>query len=147
MADRRAAAEARAALQPVFDRLASIETELTPYECIKEQLAEARARYRELTGAFVDELKTRCAIMGEDEKRALVLELFAQDVQVGLDTAVGEKRQELALFIGDLWDKYCVTLINLYSPNYSPIPKTDRARCFGVQDNSPNSRLTRASSS
>ena len=97
-ADRQAAAEAKAALQPVFDRLASIETELAPYECIKEQLAEARARYRELTDAFVDELKTRCAIMSEDEKRALVLELFAQDVQAGLDAAVGEKRQELVRF-------------------------------------------------
>ena len=33
----------------------------------------------------------------------------------------------------------------LSSPNYSPIPKTDRGRCFGVQNDSPNSRLTRAS--
>ena len=117
-ADRRAAAEAKAALQPVFDRLASIETELAPYECIKEQLGEARARYRKLTDAFVDELKTRCAIMSEDEKRALVLELFAQDVQVGLDAAVGEKRQELVRFVEGLWDKYRVTLTNL---------RTDRA--------------------
>ena len=51
-ADRRAAAEAKAALQPVFDRLASIETELAPYECIKAQLAEARARYRELSPPY-----------------------------------------------------------------------------------------------
>ena len=93
-ADRQAATEAKAALQPVFDRLASIETELAPYECIKAQLAEARARYRELTDAFVDELKTRCAVMSEDKKRALVLELFAQDVHAGLDVAVGEKRKE-----------------------------------------------------
>jgi type I restriction enzyme M protein len=106
--DRQAAAEAKAALQPVFDRLASIETELAPYEDIKEQLGEARARYRKLTDAFVDELKARCTIMSEDEKRALVLELFAQDVQVGLDDAVGEKRQELARFVEGLWDKYRV---------------------------------------
>src|SRR5215470_15442836 len=50
-ADRQAATEAKAALQPVFDRLAFLETELAPYECIyeciKEQLAEARAHYRE----------------------------------------------------------------------------------------------------
>jgi hypothetical protein len=31
--------------------------------------------------------------MSEDEKRALVLELFAQDVQVSLDAAVGEKHR------------------------------------------------------
>jgi type I restriction enzyme M protein len=104
--DRRAAAEAKAELQPVFDRLASIATELAPYECIKAQLAEARARYRELTDAFVDELKARCAIMSEDEKRALVLELFAQDVQIGLDATVGEKRQEMVRFVEGLWDKY-----------------------------------------
>jgi type I restriction enzyme M protein len=109
-ADRQAAAEVRAALQPVFDRLASIETELAPYECIKEQLGEARVRYRELTDAFVDELKTRCAVMSEDEKRALVLELFAQDVQVSLDATVSEKRQELVRFVENLWDKYRVTL-------------------------------------
>ena len=108
--DRRAATEAKAALQPVFDRLASIETELAPYECIKEQLGEARARYRELTDAFVDELKTRCAIMSEDEKRALVLELLAQDVQAGLYAAVSEKGQECIDFLANLWDKYRIPL-------------------------------------
>jgi len=112
-ADRQAVTEAKAALQLVFDRLAFLETELAPYECIKEQLAEARARYRELTDAFVDELKTRYAIMSEDEKRALVLELLAQDVQVGLDAAVGEKRQELVQFVENLWNKYHVTLTDL----------------------------------
>jgi type I restriction enzyme M protein len=112
-ADRRAATEAKAALQPVFDRLASIETELAPYECIKAQLAEARVRYRELTDAFVDELKARCAIMSEGEKHALVLELFVQDVQVGLNAAMGEKRQELVQLLERLWDKYQVTLNDL----------------------------------
>jgi len=34
-----------------------------------------------------------------------------------------------------------------FSPDYSPTQKTDRGRCFGVQDDSQNSRLTRASSS
>jgi type I restriction enzyme M protein len=104
--DHQTAAEAKAALQPVFDRLASIETELVPYECIKVQLAEARARYRELTDAFVDELKGRCAAMSENEKCALVLTLFAQDVQAGSDSAVAEKRQELVRFVENLWDKY-----------------------------------------
>ena len=59
--DLQAVAVAKAVLQPMFHRLASIETELAPYERIKAQLAEARARYRELTDAFVDELRTRCA--------------------------------------------------------------------------------------
>jgi type I restriction enzyme M protein len=112
-ADRRAATKAKAALQPVFDRLASIETELAPYECIKGQLAEARARFRELTDAFVDELKTRCIVMSEDEKRTLVLELFAQDVQAGLDAAVGEKRQELVRFVEGLWNKYYISFSEL----------------------------------
>ena len=47
-------AAARARLQPVLERLAAIEAELAPYEAIKKQLAEALARYRELTAAFVD---------------------------------------------------------------------------------------------
>ena len=108
-----AVAAARARLQPVLERLVAIEAELAPYEAIKKQLAEARARYRELTAAFVDVLKARCDELTDDEKRALVLELFAQDVQAGLDAAVNEKRQELVKFVEGVWDKYRVTLTYL----------------------------------
>ena len=86
---------------------------MAPYEAIKKRLAEARARYRELTAAFVDVLKACCDELRDDEKRALVLELFAQNVQAGLDAAVNEKRQELVRFVEGVWDKYRVTLIDL----------------------------------
>jgi type I restriction enzyme M protein len=112
-ADRKAADKARGALQPVFDQIAALEAELVPYEQIKTDLAAARARYRELTNAFVDELKKRSAALSADEKQALVLELFAQDVQAGLDAAVNEKRQTLARFIENLRDKYRVPLDDL----------------------------------
>lgn len=104
---------AKTRLQPTLDRMAAIEAELAPYEDIKKQLAEARARYRELTAAFVDVLKFRCDALSEDEKRDLVLELFAQDVQIRLDAAVNEKRQELVRFLEGVWDKYRVTLVDL----------------------------------
>jgi hypothetical protein len=52
--------------------------------------------------------------MADVEKRELVLELFAQDMQANLDTAVSEKRQELVRFIEGLWDKYRVTLVDLW---------------------------------
>ena len=110
-ADRRAAEAARRELQPYFDQMAALEAELAPYEEIKADLAAARATFRALTNAFVDELKNRCAAMGEDEKQALVLELFAQDLQVGLDGAVKDKLQELVRFNENLWDKYQVSLI------------------------------------
>ena len=113
--DKRAAAEAKGAVQPVLDQLAELETILRPYEEIKKQLAEARARYRTLTNEFVNELKSRCGAMNDDRKRALVLELFAQDVQAGLDAAVAEKRQDLVRFIEGLWDKYQVRLSELRS--------------------------------
>ena len=51
--------------------------------------------------------------MGEDKKRALVLELLAQDMQAGLDNAVSEKRQLMTRFVEELWDKYRVTLPEL----------------------------------
>jgi hypothetical protein len=51
--------------------------------------------------------------MSDDEKRQLVLDLFAQDVRAGLDAAVVEKRLEVVTFIEELWDKYRVTLITL----------------------------------
>jgi type I restriction enzyme M protein len=97
----------------VLDELAALEAALKPYEEIKQQLAEARARYRTLTDEFVSELKSRCGVMNDDQKRALVLELLAQDVQAGLDAAVAEKRQELVRFMEGLWDKYRVTLADL----------------------------------
>jgi type I restriction enzyme M protein len=109
-ADRRAACAAKAALQPPLDQIAALEATLAPYEKIKTDLAAARARFRKLTDAFVSELKNRCGFMGDDRKRVLVLELFAQDVQLGLDAAVSEKRQELVQFVEGLWDKYAFPL-------------------------------------
>lgn len=100
-------------LKPVLDQVASLEATLAPYEQIKRDLAKARARFRELTDAFVSELKNRCGFMGDDKKRTLVLELFVPDVQGGLDGAVSEKRQALVRFIEGLWDKYRVTLTDL----------------------------------
>ena len=111
--DRRAAAKAKAALQPVFDQLAALETALAPYEQIKTDLAAARSRFCALTDAFTDELKTRCNALSDDEKCALVLELFSQDVLAGLDTAVTEKRQVLVRFVEELWDKYHKALTEL----------------------------------
>jgi type I restriction enzyme M protein len=111
--DRRAAAKAKADLQPVFEQLAAHEEALAPYEQIKTDLADARSRFRALTAAFTDELKTRCATLSNDEKRDLVLELFAQDVQLSLDAAVVEKLQALVCFVEGMWDKYRVTLTSL----------------------------------
>jgi hypothetical protein len=86
---------------------------LAPYEQIKKDLGAARVRYRELTNAFVDELRGRCAAFTEEQERALVLELFAHDVQVSLDGAVAEKRQVLVRFVEGQWDKYRITLAEL----------------------------------
>jgi type I restriction enzyme M protein len=103
----------RDSLQPVLDQVAALESALAPYEQTKRALATTRARFGDLTGAFVSELKNRCGFMGDDRKRALVLELFAQDVQTGLDAAVSEERQGLVRFIEVLWDKYGVTLTTI----------------------------------
>ena len=94
----------------MLDQLAALEADTRSLRTDQAQLAAARARFRKLTDEFVSELKNRCAFMGEDKKRALVLELFAQDVQAGLDAAVSEKRQDLVRFVEELWDKYRVIL-------------------------------------
>ncbi|MHC1767552.1 MAG: N-6 DNA methylase [Verrucomicrobiia bacterium] len=111
--DRKAFAAARAKVQSVLDEIAATEDELKPYETIKEKLAEARARYRELVGEFVNELRSRSDVMNEKQKRALVLELFEQDVQASLNAAVRDKRQALGCILENLWDKYRVTLTDL----------------------------------
>lgn len=94
-------------------QLAALEAALQPYEAIKQQLTEARARYRRLTADFVRELESRCDALRPDQQRDLVLELFAQDVQAGLDAALAEQRQRLIRFLEGLWDKYRVTLAEL----------------------------------
>jgi type I restriction enzyme M protein len=111
--DRRAATQAKAALKPVLDQFAQIEASLAPYEQIKTDLAAARARYRELTNAFMTVLKDRCAALSEEQKREMVLELFAEDAQLGLDAAAAEKRQDLVRFVEGLWEKYRVTLTEI----------------------------------
>lgn len=113
--DRRAAAQAKDAIQLVLDQFAQIEAALAPYERIKTDLAAARVRYRELTNAFVAQLKATCDVMSGRRKQTLVLELFAQDVKLELDAAVSTKRQELVRFVEGLWDKYRVTLAMLRS--------------------------------
>lgn len=109
-ADREKAASARRELQPYFDQLGALEADLAPYEKIKADLTLARATFRALTSAFVDELKRRCAALSNEEKQALVLELFAQDLHTGLDSGVRDKQQELVWFAESLWDKYRVSL-------------------------------------
>ena len=113
--DTRAASEVRVFLQPVLDRFTELEAALAPYDQIRKDLAEARARYRELTNAFVDELRNRCAALNEDAKPVLVLELLAQDVQTSLAGAVSERRRTLLQVAEGLWDKYRVTLTELRS--------------------------------
>jgi type I restriction enzyme M protein len=117
--EKRAAATAKATVRTVLDQLEILGAALRPYEAIKEQLAGARSRFRTLTAEFVNELKFRCVALNDDQKRALVLELFAQDVQAGLDAAVAEKRQELVRFIEKLWDKYRVTLTDLRNQRFT----------------------------
>lgn len=48
-----------------------------------------------------------------DRQQALVLELFTQDLQAGLDGAVKDKQPELVRFVEKLWDKYRVALTAL----------------------------------
>jgi type I restriction enzyme M protein len=105
--------QAKTALQPVLDDLDSINSQLVPYEQIKKSLTAARACYRELSNAFVDELKARCTAMTDDAKQALVLELFAQDIRGELDAAVGENRHGLIRLIERLWDKYFTPMSTL----------------------------------
>ena len=104
------AATLRAALEPVRQEIESLQADLAPYERVKTQLAEARARFRALIEQFVGELKARCAVMPDAEKQSVVLELFVSDVHTGSVMATNEKQQFLVTRIERIWDKYNVTL-------------------------------------
>jgi type I restriction enzyme M protein len=111
--DRRAAAEAKARLQPMVDQLAALEADLAPYEQTKKLLSDSRLGYRELSDRFADELKSRSFGLSADQKRELVLTLIARDAEVGLEAAWNEERNKLISGIENLWDKYQVTLTHL----------------------------------
>ncbi len=108
--DKRAAQDARDALKPYFDDTLQLEADLQPYKQIKTNLATARAKYRELMGYFVTELKLRCSGMSEEEKQALVLELLLADLQSGVHAALSVVRRDLTTHVESLWDKYRVPL-------------------------------------
>jgi type I restriction enzyme M protein len=113
------AARARGLLGSVLHQLAMFESTLAPYEQIKSDLAAARARYRDLTNAFVTELRTRCNVLDGDQQRALVLDLFEIDLQDGLDREASEKRAALIRYCESLWEKYWVTLESFRSDRES----------------------------
>jgi type I restriction enzyme M protein len=108
--DRAAALEAKNMLQPTIDELEKLGAELLPYQQIKQSLALARSHFKELTDAFIEELKGRCAALTELECRELVLGLLAEDVLSSLEAAFKEKLGVLVRFIEGLWDKYRTTL-------------------------------------
>lgn len=109
------AASLRASLEPVRQEIESLEADLAPYERVKTQLAEARARFRALIEQFVGELKARCGVMSAEENRVMVLNLFMLDVETGLGIAIGDKRQLAIGLIERLTDKYRTTLTELRS--------------------------------
>ena len=109
------AAALRAALEPVRQEIASLEDDLAPYEQVKTQLAEARARFRALIEQFVGELKARCGVMDSAEKQNGVLALFALDLQASLEASVTEEVQTLDALVSRIWEKYAVTLSDIKS--------------------------------
>lgn len=108
--DKQDASDARAAATPVFEKLASIAQALLPYEKVKAELSQARTVYQDLTSRFVEELRARCSVMSEEQKRDLVLDLFADDLKTALKSAMGEKCLELVSFLESLWEKYFTPL-------------------------------------
>ncbi|MGI9249646.1 MAG: N-6 DNA methylase [Pseudohongiellaceae bacterium] len=111
--DRHAVKAMQRELQPYFDRMDVLNTELAPYEQIKTALTVARDTFRMLASAFINELKKRCMAMNKDKKQMLVLELFAHDLQSGLDSAVKNKKRELIQLTENFWDKYAAPLAML----------------------------------
>lgn len=108
--DRRNAESAESAIKAALDQISAIEQTLKPYEDVKTALSVARAKFRELTAQFVQELKRRSDAMTGSEKQTLVMELFAGDLARGAEVAWVERRQEVIRFAENLWDKYAVPM-------------------------------------
>jgi type I restriction enzyme M protein len=113
--DRQALSNAQKQLEPIFKKLGELEATLEAYDKIKEDLSKARIHFKELAESFLQVLKGRCDAKADAEKQALVLELMAEDAQVGLEAAIAARRQEIVRSLENLWDKYRTTFEEISS--------------------------------
>ena len=103
----------RTAVGPVLDQLAALEAESQSYEQLRTDLAAARGGYRDLTNAFVGELRQRSATIDTDQKQAPLSQFFLLDVQARLGINVNEMRQFILERVENIWNKYRVPLTGL----------------------------------
>lgn len=95
---------------PGQQEIARIEEELEPFRLAKSQLAEARRKLRQFSAELLSRLKSAVAGMDEIQRRDLVLRLERESLARQLDRYITERRQRVAVFVEELWDKYRVSL-------------------------------------
>ncbi|MFN4204759.1 MAG: N-6 DNA methylase [Agrobacterium albertimagni] len=97
-------------LAPLVEEAETIDTMLTPYEAIKEELKTARATLRRLKAAFVERLTAARAELNNDDCRELVLAIDRERMFDRLERARARRVSALVSGLERLWDKYRVSL-------------------------------------
>lgn len=89
----------------------ALEKKLEPWQELREQLAEARRKLKELSAALAGRLSEARAKLSMKDCRELVLALAWDDLDAVLHKYMAEHLQSVVGVLCSLWDKYAVPMI------------------------------------
>jgi type I restriction enzyme M protein len=100
----------QAQVSPLLAEIHAVKAILAPYEEICQKLTVARKRLRLLEEALLERLESARAMLTADQVRDLVLDLAREALVRVLTASVITHRRQLIDSVGNLWDKYRVSL-------------------------------------
>jgi type I restriction enzyme M protein len=96
--------------QSVYADIAALEAKLDPYRELKRQLTGARRQLRELGAALLQRLNEQRAALDEAGCGELALAMSRDDLAAILGEYVAAHWQEVVDALGNLWEKYNISL-------------------------------------
>ena len=97
-------------LAPLVEEVEAIDSMLSPYEAIKNELKIGRAGLRRLKAGFVEMLIAARKALDDDDCREVVLEIDRERLVDRLEWARTRRVGSLVLDFERLWDKYRISL-------------------------------------
>jgi type I restriction enzyme M protein len=100
----------REKVAPVEQQIQVVEQELEPFRKLKGELAEARRKLRELSGALLERLDRAVADLSPEGRQDLVLGMARAGLSRQVERYVAEHRQHVLEFVERLWEKYRISM-------------------------------------
>jgi type I restriction enzyme M protein len=94
----------------ILQEIADLEKKLAPWKALREELALARRKLKELGAALAVRLTEARAALSAKDCRDLVVELARDELETVLRKYMGEHLREVLDVLSNFWDKYAVSL-------------------------------------